>query len=92
MRSKDDHIHVLFQCPILEENRKVDYTSVLNVLPFALRREVSNMSDSQKSTMLLSALRSTYVPEWEIIYSSIANWVHNTYKARKLHYDNLENE
>ena len=84
---RDDPVHVLFRCPTLSEVRQTQVQLILNEMPYALRREITNMNDVQKTYLLLSALRCEYVPEWEPLYLRIADWVYHIYKARKTYYD-----
>ena len=75
----DDPVHVLFKCPTLDGVRHTYFQIILKEMPYAMRRDVINMNDFQKTYMLLSALKSEYIPEWEPLYMKIADWVNPLY-------------
>ena len=79
--------HILFECESLQVHRRRLWPGVLLHMPRAMQREVMLCEPIQKTTLLLSALNSTFIPEWVDIYENIAKYVYDMYIARNKQYE-----
>ena len=79
--------HILFKCTAFEILRSKNLSQIRLAMPFAMRREFTDMTVSSKYYFILSAFNSEYCVEWNSIYKSISVFVYEIYKQRKVMYD-----
>ena len=56
-------------------------------MPFAMKNEFINMTNSNKLIFILSAMNSNYSREFTIIYKSMSLFVYEMYRVRKKLYE-----
>ena len=71
--------HMLFTCEYLQDLRHSQWQMVKNSAPPALRLELDNMNDSEKSVFILSGLKCPYTAEWADMYINIINYCYELY-------------
>ncbi len=75
--------HMLFQCPKFEVERIDVWSHTLQKLPQALASDINIMNSKQKTEFICKAFNSRYIPEWNIIYRFIIDFVYLMYNKRK---------
>ena len=63
--------YVLFECPVLVNERVMRWTRVIESMPAALISSIECMNTSEKLGFILSGLNCEYVSEWRDIYEGI---------------------
>ena len=88
---KEDVCHVLFDCNGLSNKRHSLWSRVERDMPMGLKNDISTMSSSEKTILLLSGFGNKFIREWSELYKSSAIFVHEMYVSRAISYD-LMNE
>lgn len=83
----DDHTqssptHVLFMCRTLSDIRDAKWDTVINTMPIAMQREIFLMSSDERTNFITSCLGNCFIPEWQAIYKSIADFIWSLYVKR----------
>ena len=90
VNSKDDPSHLMFECSQLSEIRQAKIQQIYAHMPVAMVENILQMNVCQKTLFILSPLRSSYTPEWNDIYVSIASMVFAIYTERAKIYDQMD--
>ena len=85
----DTPIHILFVCEGLGHIREKYWRRVISSMPQAMQIQIEEMNFSSKMEMFLSCLHGSCIPEWDALYISIANFIHNVYCERSRIYNSL---
>ena len=65
--------------------------SGLNCMPIAMADHIRQLSNNKKRHFLISGIVcEKYVPGWEALYYSMANFVYTIFKQRAALYDTME--
>ena len=79
---KDNAIHNLFVCRKLDHVRQQKWPKVTDAMPTAMKACVNDMTNFDKTVLILSGYGNKYVPEWNELYYETACFVHELYKYR----------
>ena len=74
---------MLFKCERFEAERAKIWTNTLKKLPPALASDIDKMSDKQKTEFICKGFNCRYIPEWNIIYKFIIDYVYYMYNKRR---------
>ena len=82
MKRKDVTLHVLPECPSLDEVRRNGWRDIQISMPDAMARHVETLPVKNRLEFILSGLDGNYVNEWKLIYYNIAKFVRNIYISK----------
>ena len=83
---KDNAIHILFVCKKLANIRQQKWSKVTDAMPIAMKACVNEMTDFDKTVLILSGYGNKYIREWNELYYETACFVHELYKYRSESY------
>ena len=89
-RSKDDGIHILFDCEGLTMTRENAWINVIQTMPPSMVIEIQNMTSKDKYIYMMSCFGGSFVSEWTSIYIQIVHFVNIIYKKRAALYKEFE--
>ncbi len=75
--------HMLFECSRFEVERGEVWFNTLQKLPPALAYGIDNMNSKQKTEFICKGFNCRYIPEWDMIYKFIIDYVYYLYNKRK---------
>ena len=82
MNRKDVTLHVLSECPSLDDVRRNGWRDIKTSMPDAMARHVERLPVENRLEFILSGLGGNYINEWKLIYCNIAKFVINIYIER----------
>ena len=85
----DDAVHILTECPALDEVRANLWRKLLEKMPSNMNSSVNDMIPPERVKFILSCLNGTYIAEWNEVYRETARYVHFIYHKRALLYDEM---
>ena len=86
---EDSVVHVLFQCPLLDDIRIQCWGDITGRMPIPMKDDVEKMTPQDKVIFILSCLGNTVVTDWELLYHGICIFVDRIYKMRSRLYDDM---
>ena len=75
--------HMLFECPKFHVKRTEIWHNALQKLPQAFAAEINNMNCKKKTEFICRAFNSRYIPEWNMIYKFLLDFIYFMYSKRK---------
>ena len=82
MNRKDVTVHVLSECPSLDDVRRNGWRDIKISMPDAMARHLETLPVENRLEFILSGLGGNYTNEWKLIYCNIAKFVTNIYIYR----------
>ena len=82
MNRKDVTLHVLSECPSLDDVRRNGWRDIKISMPDAMARHVETLPVENRLEFILSRLGGNYINEWKLIYCNIAKFVTSIYIER----------
>ena len=72
-------VHILFECPTSVSYRMKKWESVKQESLHNLINSMEQMSNVQKTYLMLNAFNAFYVKEWSVTYDAILDYVFSVY-------------
>ena len=72
----DSIVHILFECPSIDQCRRQLYSEIENRCPPALVQSLSQLNNLERCVIFINGLNCAYIHEWKRIYDSISNFLY----------------